>query len=271
MSNTASKNSSSTHRSVQKSSTLSRKYVKKPQAIKLDDQGLVKVSTKKSAEKKSSPADDYARRQVRAKKIHAEKVAAMKRNKAAKTTKSSIKKTRQAKDRAIRQALKNSATEEQPTFKTKHTFRKILLATTCSALSVAALAVFVHYNMPDITVRVAAIQSGIEASYPSYIPRNYNLNNVSSSENSITMYFTDSNNNSFTLTEELSTWDSAALLSNYVKDAFSKDYTAMREQGITIYVDNGDAAWVNGGTLYKISHTGAPLTKEQIRNLATSL
>lgn len=280
MSKSTAKSSTSTHQTVQKSSTLSRKYVRKPQIQKSEE--TIKISRIAKSE-----TDEILRRQARAKQIHAQKVAEMKQRKRAaeaksvksaknSTTKSaakisSAKKARQAKDRAIRQALKSSATiNEQPEFKPKRTLRKVLLAITCSAASVAALALFVQFSMPDITVRVAALQSGIEASYPAYIPRNYSLNNVVSDTNSITMYFV-SGDNSFELNEESSTWDSTALLNNYVKSTFSKEYVTLREQGITIYVDEGNAAWVNGGVLYKITCAGSPLTKEQIRNLATSL
>ena len=38
-----------------------------------------------------------------------------------------------------------------------------------------------------------------------------------------------------------------------------------------IYVRGEKASWVNGGLLYKIDATGKYLTKEQIRNIATSL
>ena len=75
----------------------------------------------------------------------------------------------------------------------------------------------------------------------------------------------------FTLSEEKSTWDSTALLNNYVKKNYPNDFTTLREQGITIYVRGEKASWVNGGLLYKIDATGKYLTKEQIRNIATSL
>ena len=45
----------------------------------------------------------------------------------------------------------------------------------------------------------------------------------------------------------------------------------MKEQGITIYAGGPDAAWVNGGIVFKIRASGTYLTKEQIRNLVVSL
>ena len=142
----------------------------------------------------------------------------------------------------------------------------------CSAATVGALVAFVNINMPDISVRVAAMQTGIEATYPTFIPRYYSLANVESDKDGIvTMRFNGPDGASFTLSEEKSTWDSNALLNNYVKKYYPSDYTTLREQGITIYTRGENAAWVNGGLLYKIESTGKYLTKEQIRNIATSL
>lgn len=169
-------------------------------------------------------------------------------------------------------ASENQPTEIQHTFKRKHRGRRIILALICSGATVGALVAFVHFNIPDLSVRVAAMQTGIEATYPTFIPRNYSLSNVTSDKNGVvTMYFNGPDNSSFTLSEEQSTWDSTALLNNYVKKNYPSDYATLREQGITIYTRGEKSSWVNGGLLYKIETTGKPLTKEQIRNIATSL
>ena len=75
----------------------------------------------------------------------------------------------------------------------------------------------------------------------------------------------------FALTEEKSSWDSNALLNNYVRDEYSEEYSTIREQGLTIYMDNDKAAWVNGGIIYKIEVTAGSLTKKQIKSIAVSL
>ena len=146
------------------------------------------------------------------------------------------------------------------------------MALICSGATVAALVAFVHFSIPDLSVRVAAIQTGIDAAYPTFVPRNYTLSNVTSDkEGVVVMTFTGPEGASFTLSEEKSTWDSTALLNNYVKKNYPNDFATLREQGITIYVRGEKASWVSGGLLYKIDATGKYLTKEQIRNIATSL
>ena len=194
-----------------------------------------------------------------------------------KTAKSS---TGVSKDQAIRSAMRSVATmntaetpkEMHREFRKKKKGGRIALALLCSAVTVGALVAFVHFNMPDISVRVAAMQTGIDASYPNIIPRGYTLSNVSSDKDGeIAMVFNNSEGNSFTLTEEKSTWDSNALLNNFVKKNMSADYSTMREQGITIYTEGDLSTWVNGGILFKVKSSGKFLTKEQIRNLATSI
>ena len=159
-----------------------------------------------------------------------------------------------------------------PTHKKPHTLLSIFLATICSAAAVGAIVYFVNLNMPDISVKVAAMQTGINASYPSYVPRDYSLSHVASDDGKrVTLTFDGPDDSSFVLTEEATSWDTTALLNNYVKKRFSSNFTTLREQGITIYIDNDSAAWINGGVLYQIKSTGRNLTKEQIRNIVVSL
>ena len=87
----------------------------------------------------------------------------------------------------------------------------------------------------------------------------------------ITITFEGPDNASFTLTEEKSSWDSTTLLRNYVEPTWKDNYTSTHEQGITIYVSGSNAAWVNGGVLYKINSVSASLTNKQLRNIVTSM
>ena len=173
---------------------------------------------------------------------------------------------------AARAAMRGLATENVKPMKKQHRGRRILLAFGCTAAVVAALGAFVTVNMPNISVKVAAMQTGIDASYPEVVPRNYTMETVASNKDGIvTMKFVNPEGYSFILTEEKSTWDSTAVLNNYVKNNYSSNYSTMHEQGITYYSEPGSAAWVNGGILYKITSSGKNLTKEQIRNLVVSL
>lgn len=266
--------SAATHSMLQTSTTYSRKYVRRPTPV--SDVQPAKKSSRIMRARKAVPA---------AKMSPAAKVMPTAKS-TAPAMKTPAMSAQEAKDRAVKSAMRSVATMEnadkkavaeganpaKPTkIKSKKKVRRIVFATLCSAATVGLLAFFINTNMPDISVRVAAMQTGIEASYPTYVPRGYSLNSVTSEKTGqIVMRFINGDNNAFQLEEENSTWDSTALLNNYVKPNFN-EYATLREQGVTIYIHGGDAAWVNGGIFYQVHTQGEALTKEQIRNLVTSL
>ena len=182
-------------------------------------------------------------------------------------------------DQALRRALRSvAAMDDEPEarpvkspVRRKGNVKRFALAFVCAVLCVGAVTYLVSSNIPDISVRVAAMQTGVEASYPSYIPRDYSLKDISSESGKIVITFEGPERSSFTLTEEKSSWDSTTLLRNYVEPTWKDNYTSTHEQGITIYVSGSNAAWVNGGVLYKINSTGANLTNKQLRNIVTSM
>ena len=149
---------------------------------------------------------------------------------------------------------------------------RIFFAFLCSSAVVAALFFVVQSNMPDISVKVAAMQTGIQATYPNYIPRDYRLSGVyTAQDNSVAMDFVGPDQAKFTLTEEKLPWDSTALLNRFVKQKWGENYDSIREQGITIYINGSNATWVNAGIVYKIINHQGELSKKQIKNIVTSL
>ena len=295
-----SENSSATHRRMQRSTTLNRKYVQKP----------TKTPTINSIAKQQ--ADDLKRRQALAEKINRERLAAMKAHQAAKKTTAATKKVdpiappvknpvvtaaknkmsmsmkssasarsaRELKDSAVESALRSVATMESKnknvvasSISTKKSFglKKVLLALGCAVLCVGIIGYFVSLNIPDVSVRVAAMQAGFEATYPSYVPRGFSLKDIVSEDKCLVMSFANGEGTTFKLSEEKSAWDSDALESNYVKSTWDTDYTSVREQGITIFISASSATWVNGGILYKINAPVNSLTKKQIKSIVTSL
>lgn len=98
------------------------------------------------------------------------------------------------------------------------------------------------------------------------------MSDITSEDGKVILNFKNAGNgDTFSLTEENSSWDSNALLTNFVKDEYGEDYSIVREQGLTIYISGSDAAWVNGGVVYKLKTTAGMLTKKQISSIAVSL
>lgn len=215
---------------------------------------------------------------------HPLQVSANKRVRARKNTPMVAKRAtaKELKDQAIKKALASASTIEsssdtksskasaKPKFKVG--VGRVVLALSCAALAVLAVVYFVNMNMPDISLKVAAMQTGIKASYPSFTPRDYSLSSITSGDKKIVLEFKNGHTNeAYSLVEETSSWDSNALLTNYIKPTYNDNYTMIKEQGLTVYISGSNAAWVNGGMVFKINAEDGVLSHKQIRSIATSL
>lgn len=147
-----------------------------------------------------------------------------------------------------------------------------------ASLLAASLAVMIlggyltYLNMPGLSVRVAAAQADVAASFPDYNPDGYRFNGpVAYAPGQVAIQFKANGGTSgYTITEQKSTWDSQAVYDNIVAKAADDSYVTNSQQGLTIYTFKGDAAWVNKGILYTI-HGDAPLSNEQLLRIAGSL
>ena len=174
------------------------------------------------------------------------------------------------KEHAIQKAFEASQPAKQ--HKAKKRFPRIL-STASASLAIILLAGYLTYlNMPTISIRVAAAQSGINASYPSYRPTGYRLSGpIAYNDGEVSMRFaSNSGPRNFTVTEKKTNWDSSAVLENHVQPKSNGSYIPHKRGGLTIYTYGNNAAWVNGGILYTIEGD-APLSDEQILRIATSL
>lgn len=130
---------------------------------------------------------------------------------------------------------------------------------------------FTYLNMPSLSVRVAAAQAGVQANYPSYHPDGYGRGVVAYQDGEVSVKFaSNSGPQSFTITQEKTTWDSTAVKENFVNKNWGDNIDIVTEHGLTIYRKDSDAVWVNGGVLYKINGN-APLSPKQIRDIAASM
>lgn len=131
-------------------------------------------------------------------------------------------------------------------------------------------AYFTYLSMPNISIRVAALQSGIGATYPGYRPSGYALRGpISFKQGEVSMRFAYVDGTAgYTITQTKSDWDSAAVKQHVTKEVGAPVTTTI--DGLTIFSNDDGATWVNGGILYHIK-SDAPLSSEHIRKIATSL
>lgn len=176
------------------------------------------------------------------------------------------------KQEVVAKALANSKKSEASKHSLKKRFPRAFSAASAS-LAVLVLGGYLTYlNMPTISIRVAAVQAGIDASYPDYRPDGYRLSGpIAYNDGEVNMRFAaTAGPQNFSVTEKKSSWDSSAVLENYITPKAGKEYVTYTEGGLTIYTYDNKAAWVNGGILYTIDGD-APLSNDQIRRIATSL
>ncbi len=286
------------HARTQRSHTLNRKALKKPQqaaSIKVS-QPEHKIITRPSATQRvhvstTQPSKAISRfaphPAVTSKRVmdigpvthpHVVKAHAISKAKAeaphAHISPAPQKTAHEVKQSAIHKAIANTSVNHGEKSKGRLLKRHPRAFSIVSAsLALVLLGGYLTYlNMPSLSVRVAAAQSGINASYPNYQPDGYSLNGlVGYSEGKVTMKFASNGGPSgFTINQAKSNWDSVAVLDNYVSPRAGVSYVPYTERGLTIYTYGNNAAWVNGGILYTIEGN-APLSSEQIRRIATSL
>lgn len=131
---------------------------------------------------------------------------------------------------------------------------------------------FLHQNLPNISMRIAAAKAGVDARLPDYKPAGFGLSNaISYSPGQITVqYKSNSDERSFALTQASTDLNNEAVLDKEIS-AKKQTYQTLESQGKTIYIyDGSNAAWVDDGTLYKIEGNSS-LSSEQLLRVAGSL
>lgn len=126
-------------------------------------------------------------------------------------------------------------------------------------------------NVPKLAVHTASAKAGFDASLPSYVPSSYTMqHDVSAGPGHITLAFSSPSGNNLIINQQKTSWDSQSLLDNYVSKQ-SSGYLTVNNQGLTIYLYNGDAAsWVNQGVWYSIQGNNQ-LNREQLLKIAYGL
>lgn len=187
--------------------------------------------------------------------------------------KPAAKSSKAVKDEAIAKAL--SVSTPKPKKSKKVTLSPWKRRAAIIGLCIVALfgiAWAVYRFIPSVSVSIAASQAGVRATYPEYIPDGFSLHQpVAYNEGEVILVFrSNTNDDSYSITQTKSSWDSSAVLDNVVRKAVGENYITTTERGLTIYSYDTSASWVNGGVLYTVE-SDAHLSTEQIRRIATSL
>lgn len=140
------------------------------------------------------------------------------------------------------------------------------------AFAVVLLTGFVLYqNIPNLSMRIASSKAGFNASLPGYNPSGFALSGpVVYSPGKITVNFSsNSDDRNYSLTQQVSNWNSQALIDNYFV-VNNREFQTYQEKGKTIFLyGDKNATWVSGGVWYQIQDADE-LSSDQILNIASS-
>lgn len=160
---------------------------------------------------------------------------------------------------------------ERPTYQPRQSFFKRHASLLAGSLAMVILGGYLTYlNMPNISMRIAASQAGINASYPEYKPAGYSIKKLAAFENDQVVMEYRNHDKALKLTQQASSWDSKTTLENIVKKRAGEVYHTDQTKGLTIYTYGNQATWVNGGILYNLTFDDS-LSIDQVHKIATSL
>lgn len=170
-------------------------------------------------------------------------------------------------------ALTEATSHEQPKHKaTRNKPYRRLVSSLAAMAAVLVIGGFVTYlNRASVQLQVASVRAGFQASMPTYAPSGFERQSASNQDKAVAINFVSpASNEGFTLTQQSSDWDSQTLFDSIVA-VNDNSYQTVQSNGRTIYIyGNGNAAWVDGGILYKVNGD-AGLNSDQIISLATSM
>ncbi len=131
-------------------------------------------------------------------------------------------------------------------------------------------AYLMYTNMPSINLKFAESRAGIAVSRPTYSPAGFKLTGNPEAETGRVAMDFKKGDLSYSISQNISDWDSTALLENKVLKE-TDEYSAYTDRGLTIYVYDNKAVWVNQGKVNEIDSSSAKLEIEEMVRIAGSM
>jgi hypothetical protein len=290
---------------VQKSQTLMRQAVKKPQQVSSPQKqtaptqpSITKATLQPSKERVQKATTVQKSKLVHRFGSHAYKSSVIKKVEPLEVKKpatlvhsqappivtpSHQMNSRRTSEQLIDSALASATSHEQPehkVFKKKRTTlsRRFGISPKLAGISTFVLAgallmgFYTIQHVPNLAMRVASSQAGFQASMPGYQPAGFSFQGpIQHQPGEVSISFrSNTDERSYTLTQRESNWNSDALLSEYVV-AGNKQYQTYLDRGRTLYIyDGSNATWVDNGVWYQIEGESA-MTTDQLVRIASSL
>ena len=171
---------------------------------------------------------------------------------------------------ALADATSHEQTYNHKLHKGKKRSRLLRLATG-SLIALFLLGFLAYQNTPSLSLKIASYRSGLDAKLPASQPNGYNFGYLSYEPGNVIVNFTSpADSRQFNITQKASSWDSQALLSNFVTSA-NTAYETYQRAGRTVYLlSNNTATWVDSGIWYTVDGNSS-LSSAQMLELAGSM
>lgn len=292
------------HKETQRSQTLARGAVSKPQGNTIQHQpqkpGIVKqrlgVSPRRETVANSTPKSPHVQKygqpkastSIVKKNIHRPVVQAPSVTNAVSASPPVAQQAqntgpRESTQRIIEAALSNAQSHEEQyetpkKAKRRRGFKRLGISHRALAFSSGALAAvllfgfFAFQNIPNLSMRLAATRAGFDARMPSYQPSGFSFKGpIQYHPGVVTAAFhSNADNREYEFIQQSSNWNSDALLANYIV-AEGKQYQTYLDKGRTLYIyDGSNATWVDDGIWYQIEGE-SDMTTDQLIRLASSI
>lgn len=187
-------------------------------------------------------------------------------------------------DALINRALASATSHEQPAHdlpsrkRRRKLAHKLGISGRAMAISTSVLAgvllggFFAVQNVPNLSMRVAAARAGFDATMPGYKPSGFSFKGpIEYTNGQVTVSFkSNTDDRSYSVTQRTSNWNSDALLSNFVI-AENKQYQTYIDRGRTLYIyDGSNATWIDNGVWYQVEGQ-SDMTTDQLVRIAASI
>ena len=180
--------------------------------------------------------------------------------------------SKEIKDAEIARAIESTPTKtvKRPQKQRSAHHKKIIRVSAIIFSVIIVLGALIWINLPALSVKFAASQTGVSATIPHYTPEGFRFQwPINTSDNHVAIRYTSPDTNtSFVISQSNSPWNSDAVRSMIEENSKGRFLTS-RDRGITVYTHDGNAAWVNRGILYTIEGD-AGLSSDAIMRIANS-
>jgi hypothetical protein len=171
------------------------------------------------------------------------------------------------------QAVAHATSHEQtyqPERKSKRRARAIGLVG-ASVLVLLLVGVISYFNTANISLAVASYRAGVHAKLPAKELEGFDFGSLDYEPGNVVINFTSpEDSRQYNITQQTSSWDSQALLSNFVTSV-GDNYKTYQKAGRTVYlVGNNVATWVDSGVWYTVDGNSS-LDSNQVLELASSM